>query len=129
MDRVVSLSARKGAHWLHGGAQNWNKFVPAGREKSKVCMQLVMTKFAAIITKETTAGCQTSNMERTPRGYLLTAPNSCYTFSSFYNSQAKHDREMKLTSIDFSHQGPEYCRGSWPQTLFNQSIHHSHSSV
>ena len=39
-----------------------------------------------------------------------------------YNLQTEHDMEMKLTSIDFSHQVAEGSRSSWPQTLGNQLI-------
>ena len=43
----------------------------------------------------------------------------------FYNSQTRHDVEMKLTSTDFSRRVAEGCRSSWPQTLGNQPIDRS----
>ena len=39
-----------------------------------------------------------------------------------YNLQIKHDMEMKLTPINFSHQVAESSKSSWLQILGNQLI-------
>ena len=48
-------------HWLHGGIQNWNKFVQGWGEKSNVWRRQAATNFSSICTKKTTADCQRSN--------------------------------------------------------------------
>ena len=44
---------------------------------------------------------------------------------SFYNSQAEHDTETNLTSINFSGRGTEGFRSLWLQVLGDQLIYHS----
>ena len=53
---------------------------------------------------------------------LILNVHSLETHQCFYNSWTKHDMEMKLTSIGFSHHVSEDSRSLWLQTLGNQLI-------